>query len=200
MQSVGIAALFGACATLLRKTSGGPARLDAQPAWHRCLGHPQGRCNCWVLAPSWALNRSIRVRAFAGDEACGEPEEGNHELGSSEPTRRDHSRLSLCSNWMRQPKVLEFPAWKAIPSLGSPVVDVGNASCEILRCTQAGAGPKNAQADGTCCFLAKLWRQLQVFKDALVDATAERPNTCFKVQSLEYEYSIYIYMYVCICI
>ena len=157
----------------------------------------------WFTPSSRLLHLAPKRLAQAerpGDEACGEPEEGNHELGSSEPTRRDPSRLSLCSNWMRQPKVLEFPAWKAIPSLGSPVVDVGNASCEILRCTQAGAGPKNAQADGTCCFLAKLWRQLQVFKDALVDATAERPNTCFKVQSLEYEYSIYIYMYVCICI
>ena len=55
MQSMGIAALFGAYAmrnceidldaALLRKTSGGPARLDAQLASHRCLGHPQGRCN-----------------------------------------------------------------------------------------------------------------------------------------------------------
>jgi hypothetical protein len=39
------------CSALLRKTSGGPARLDAQLASHRCLGHPQGRCN-WVWLPA----------------------------------------------------------------------------------------------------------------------------------------------------
>ena len=197
MQSVGIAALFGACATLLRKTSGGPARLDAQPAWHRCLGHPQGRCNCWVLAPSWALlNRSIRVRAFAGDEACGEPEEGNHELGSSEPTRRDHSGVSLCFNGWDRYRSYSTKDTKGSLRFLDPVlystctistsfslecekahvfagVTVFNTCDTVeqhwfqvmefplgshsLRCTEPGAGPPNAQADGECCFLA-LWR------------------------------------------
>ena len=63
-------------------SSGGSARLDAQLASYRCLGY------------------------FEADEARGESEEGNHEFGSSEPTRRDHSGVSLDEklgiSWLRR--------------------------------------------------------------------------------------------------
>ena len=156
------------CFTPMPGTSSRPLQLSLAPSWAR-----------------WALNR---VRAFAGDEACGEPEEGNHELGSSEPTRRDHSGVSLCFNgWDRYRSYstkdtkgslrfldpvlystctismsFSLECEKAhVYGCSTPVILLNNIEQvmefpweAILRCTEPGAGPPNAQADGECCFLA----------------------------------------------